>query len=507
MVVDTIFSSYIQNRLKRIESFQSQPIESQNKVLSFLINQGKSTEFGKNFEFNTIKDYSSFQKRIPIHDYDGLAPYIEKSINGVPNILWPGTTKWFAKSSGTTGGRIKILPITQDLLYENHYAGGKDLLAMYHKNVPNRKLYSKKHLILGGSNAPEQQTNGVVVADLSAIIIDNLPYWTEFRRIPKKNTVLLSNWEEKLHRVAEESINDNIAIIAGVPSWITVLIKLVLEKSNKKSLIEVWPNLELYIHGGMNIGPYKQTIQELIGNPDMNFLESYNASEGYFGLQNNLEEDDLLLLTDSQIFYEFIPMSSFNGVESSEIIPLEEVKTNIEYAMVISTSAGLWRYIIGDTIQFTSIHPFKFKVVGRTTHYINAFGEKMVIIHAEKAIQTLREKHNLQIIDFTVAPYFSFENGIGGHEWAIETTDHQIAHQELEKDLDEIVRKINSDYDAKRFQALNILPLKINNVKKGTFACWLKNNGKLGGQHKIPRLQNDRDLLEKILSIHTDLCT
>lgn len=500
MIVDALFSTYIRYRLKRIEVYRDFPIESQQKVLSELLSAGQKTHFGKLHGFDSIDSQSSFQSTIPLQDYNSLEPYIQQAIQGGKDVLWPGYTVWFAKSSGTTGQRMKTLPVTRESLENNHYAGGKDLLACYHQNIPHRKLYSKKHLILGGSNSLQNIDQHAIVADLSAIIIDNLPLWTEFRRVPEKQIVLHSDWEEKLHLMAKASMNEDVAIIAGVPSWMTTFAKTVLQISGKKSLSEVWPNLELYIHGGMNLAPYKNQLHSLINSSEMNFVESYNASEGYFGMQDSLNEG-LLLLTDAQIFYEFIPMECFQGLESKVVLALEEVSLNTDYALVISTSAGLWRYIIGDTIRFISLNPFRFVVTGRTTHYINAFGEKAVVQHFEQAVTQWANHYSWNIENYTVAPYFQFSEGIGGHEWAIEFNDSiKITSEQIQK-LDDYMCNVNSDYDTKRSKNLNMLPLKINVLKPGTFAQWMKKNSKFGGQHKIPRIQNDRNYLEEILAL------
>lgn len=502
MLVDALFSTYIRYRLRRIDIYRDFPIESQLKVLKALVDAGQHTNFGKIHSFDQIRSITDFQQKVPLQDYDSLEPFIQQAIHGAKDVLWPGYTKWFAKSSGTTGTRIKTLPVTKDSLENTHYSGGKDLLACYHQNVPNRKLYSKKHLILGGSNSLQNIDQHAIVADLSAIIIDNLPIWTEFRRVPEKQIVLHADWEEKLMLMAEASIHEDVAIIAGVPSWISTFSKLILKHSGKKNLIEVWPNLELYIHGGMSLAPYKNHLNTLIGNPTMNFVESYNASEGYFGLQDDLSTDGLLLLTDSQVYYEFIPIESFKGLESTDVLTLEKVSIGVEYALVISTSAGLWRYIIGDTITFISLTPYRFKVTGRTAHYINAFGEKAVVMHVELAISHWSAMQNIEITNYTVAPYFNFELGIGGHEWAIEIPNEIKLSPDAIQELDQCMCKVNSDYETKRANNLNMLPLKITILEPGTFFAWMKKNGKFGGQHKIPRVMNNRLYIDELLNFH-----
>jgi len=501
MLVDALFSSYIKYRIKRIELYRDYPIECQQKVLLDLVRSGKRTTYGALHRFDQIHDRSTFQSTIPLNDYTSLASFITRALSGERNVLWPGSTRWFAKSSGTTGTRIKTLPVTQESLENNHYAGGKDLLACYHDNYPNRKLYSKKHLILGGSNSLETSDQQTIIADLSAIIIDNLPFWTEFRRVPEKQIVLHADWEEKLHRMAEASIQEDVAIIAGVPSWMTLFLETVLEKSGKQHISEVWPHLELYIHGGMSLHPYRAKLQQLIAHEGMQYVESYNASEGYFGLQDQRESEGLLLLTDASVYYEFIPMSEYSGIESENVLTLEEVNIGVEYALVITTNAGLWRYIIGDTLTFISVEPYRFKVTGRTAHYINAFGEKAVVMHVEKALSAWAKEFDLYVENYTVAPYFEFNQGIGGHEWLVEFSQPAQLTQAHHERLDALMCEANSDYATKRFRNLNILPLKITSLRSGTFVEWMKKNGKFGGQHKIPRLQNNRQLVDALLEI------
>jgi len=500
MPFNTVFSWLIGMRQSRIDFYRDFPLEAQEKVFRFLLERGEKTVFGKkhNIQFNT--SYIEFKTKIPLQDYGTLKPWIDRSISGEENLLWSEKTSWFAKSSGTTADRIKILPITKDSLFENHYAGGKDLLAQYYSNLPNRKLYNAKHLIIGGSGEVITNSEGIFIGDLSAIIINHLPWWTELRRSPKKEIALLSNWEEKLDKMAHAVIDENICIIAGVPSWTSLLLKKVLEISGKKSIIEVWPNLELYIHGGMNFAPYATTFQKLIGRK-INYVESYNSSEGYFGLQDQLEQKDLLLLTDSQVFYEFIPMSEFDGLNSKNVIALESVKTNEEYALVISTSSGLWRYIIGDTLRFSSIKPYRFIVSGRISHFINAFGEKLIVEHAEKAITEACNQNNCSIRDFTVAPHFQMESSTGFHEWIIEFDEQPIDFELFKQSLDFELKKSNSDYETKRFENINISFPIIHTAPSGTFNRWLKEIGKLGGQHKVPRLMNNRIILEQILQL------
>jgi len=498
MPFNTLFSWWIGRRMDRIQDYRNQALANQARTLDFLLLEGSQTHYGKNYAFASIKNYQEFKSKVPLADYGVLKPFIDRAIEGENDLLWPGATKWFAKSSGTTADRIKILPITESSLLENHYAGGKDLLAQYYHNFEGRKLYNAKHLIVGGTGKIEQQSHGVFIGDLSAIIINNLPIWTELRRTPKKEIALLENWEEKLDRMAESVIDENICIIAGVPSWTLLLLQKVLEKSKKQSILDVWPNLELYIHGGMSFAPYQHAFDTIIGKPDMNYVENYNASEGYFGLQDQTDSKDLLLLTNSEVYYEFIPMDNFNGLESKEVLSLEEVQTDTDYALVISTSAGLWRYIIGDTIRFAQTQPYRFVVSGRTAHFINAFGEKLIIEHADSALSKSCQIHGLQIRDYTAAPDFSGANEVGAHHWLIEFEKEPSDLSAFCHTLDNELKEINADYDAKRKGNINIGAPIVSIVASGTFHRWLKQKGKLGGQHKVPRLQNTSHLLKEI---------
>lgn len=503
MPFNAVFAHIIKKRLPRISKYASTPILCQKEILKDLLDKARNTEFGSVHQFSTITTIESFKLQVPLSNYDALYPLIKKQIDGKPNVLWPGKTIWFAKSSGTSAKTSKLLPITSDSLYENHYAGGKDLLALYYKNHSNRKLYNAKHLIIGGSTKINTQKNKTKIGDLSAFIVENLPWWTEIRRTPKREIALMDDWEEKLHKMANATINENICIVAGMPSWTLVLLEKVLEITGKKHIHEVWPNLELYIHGGMNIEPYMERFNKILPLPKMNYVQSYNSSEGYFGLQDRKNEDDMLLLTDAQVFFEFIPMDQFKELKSENVIGLETIEEGVDYAIVISTSAGLWRYIIGDTIQFTSIKPYRFQVTGRTTHFINAFGEKTIITHVEKALTKAARNQEVYIADFTVAPYYSSEKGSGGHEWFIALENReQLNTEQFESAIDDNMKAINDDYQGKRKGNINMLKPKFNYVEKGVFDLWLKSKNKLGGQHKIPRVQNDRLMIEELLDLN-----
>lgn len=506
MPFNAVFSHIIKKRLPRIRNFTNNPIHCQKLVLEQLIEKSIDTSFGKLHNFSKIDNQAVFKKSIPLSNYDTLQPFIKRQIEGEENVLWPGKTSWFAKSSGTSTKKSKLLPITVDSLYENHYAGGKDLLAIYYENYSNRKLYNAKHLIIGGSTQINTLTNDTSIGDLSAFIVENLPWWTEIRRTPKRKIALMDNWEEKLEQMARATIHDNICIVAGLPSWTLVLFQRVLDISGKENIHEVWPNLELYIHGGMNIEPYKKAFQKMLPHRKMNYIQAYNASEGYFGLQDQKNAEDMLLLTDAQVYYEFIPMDRYKELKSIDIVDLEDIEINKDYAIVISTSAGLWRYIIGDTVCFTSTAPYRFKITGRTTHFINAFGEKTIISHIEEALSNAANKNELNISDFTVAPYFEGLRGSGGHEWIIAIEDIENKNtDEFETALEANMKHLNGDYQAKRKGSINMLPPRFSYVTKDIFETWLRQKNKLGGQHKIPRAQNDRIFIEELHEIRNQI--
>ncbi len=500
MPFNSFFSWIIKKRIHQIDLFRMYPKEVQNEVFERLVLQGAQTVYGKKYSFDKISSYQDFRASVPLIEYDELKPWVDRVMKGEQMLLWPADTKWFAKSSGTTSERSKLIPVTKESLEECHYKGGKDLLAIYHHNHPNRKLFTGKHLIVGGSAEINlnPETDDSYFGDLSAIIVKNLPWWAEIRRTPAKEIALLSEWEDKVERMAESTIKQDVKIIAGVPSWTMVLASRILEITGKSNLKEVWPNLEMFMHGGVNFEPYREQFNRLIPDPSMNYVETYNASEGFFGIQDLVGGDEMLLMLDYGIFFEFIPMSEFRGKESTEVISIEHVELNINYAVVISTNGGLWRYILGDTIRFTSNAPYRFKITGRTKSFINAFGEELVVENAEVAIAAACAKTNAQIREYTVAPIYMKENENGGHEWLVEFAQYPDEMDRFIAVLDEKLREINSDYDAKRYHDMILTKPKVKAVAKESFNNWLKENGKLGGQNKIPRLSNDRSILEQI---------
>lgn len=501
MPVNSLFSWLIKKRVHQIDLFMKYPIETQRDVFNNLLSAGKHTEFGQKYSFSSIKTIEEFRRAVPLQTYDTLKPYINRVIKGEHNILWPTKTKWFAKSSGTTEDKSKLIPVTQESLEECHYKGGKDLLGIYYNRNPKTKLYYGKHLIVGGSAQVNYLSKGSYFGDLSAIIIKNLPFWCEIRRTPKREIALLDDWEEKIERMAHSTAKEDVCIIAGVPSWTLFLLKKILEIKQTDNLLDVWPKLELYMHGGVSFTPYKNQFQELIPNSDMKYIETYNASEGFFGIQNT-EEEDMLLMLDYGIFYEFIPLNEVHK-EHPNVLGLDDVIIGEDYAIVISTNGGLWRYVVGDTIRFTQKYPFKIKVSGRTKHYINAFGEELIVENADIAFAEACKKTNATLKEYTGAPIYMGTKSTGSHEWLVEFEREPNNVDLFTHTFDKELQNLNSDYEAKRANDYIISFPKFTVLPSGTFYAWLDKNGKLGGQNKIPRLLNDRNTLDDIKAFHS----
>ena len=480
------------------------PFDVQRDVLFNLIESARDSEWGQKYQYHKINSYKTFKANVPLTDYKTLKPYIDRMLNQKEqNLLWGSEITWFAKSSGTTTGKSKFLPVSKESLEDCHYKGGKDLLSLYYNKLPDRKLYKGKHLILGGSAEITNLGRDSYFGDLSAIILKNMPWWAEIRRTPSREIALMSDWEEKIEKLAQSTKDRDIYILAGVPSWTLVLCNRILEITGAKHLREVWPNLELFMHGGVSFDPYREQFRKLIPFDDMHYVETYNASEGFFGIQDDfLNSRDLLLMLDYGIFFEFIPMSEFDGVNSKTAVSLEDVEIGTNYAMVISTNAGLWRYIIGDTVRFTSAKPYRFKITGRTKSFINAFGEELVVENAEAAISAACVKTNAEIKNYTAAPIYMEEDQSGGHEWLIEFSKIPDNIEQFTHILDGELKALNSDYEAKRSGDLSLKMPVVQLASEGLFEAWLKKSNKLGGQHKIPRLNNNRELIDELLSMN-----
>jgi len=492
-IFNPIISWVIKKRISRINKFIHEPIKSQENLLIKLIRKSENTIWGKKNNYKKIKNYENFKKNVPIQNYEDIKCYLELIKSGKENVLWPSKIISFAKSSGTTNDKSKLIPLTKESLKKCHLTAGKDLLSIYVNQFPKTKIFSGKSLMIGGSNEIEKNTK-ILTGDLSSILIENLPIWAQIISTPQKKIALMANWEEKLEKMVSKIINQDIRSISGVPSWTIILLERILEKSGKKKIIDIWPNLELFMHGGISISPYMKSFENLIGKK-INYLEIYNASEGFFALQNDFKKNDLLLMLDYGVFYEFIPTNNNN---SSKIIPLGMVKKNTNYEVVISTNGGLWRYKIGDTIKFTSVKPYKILITGRTKHYINYFGEELMVHNTDAAINKTSKQTNSVVNEYTVAPKF-FSNNSGCHEWIIEFNLPPQNLEEFINILDENLKKVNSDYEAKRQGNLLLKKPIIHIAKKHFFYKWLKTKNKLGGQNKVPRLSNDRNNIEKLL--------
>jgi len=498
-LVNSIASWFLKKRIHQMELFIKYPNEVQNELLKDLISKARNTEFGKRYHFNEINSYEKFRERVPIQNYEDYQPDIERSRQGENNILWPTPIRWFAKSSGTTSAKSKFIPVSQDSLEECHYAAGKDLLCIYLNNNPQSQMFTGKSLRLGGSKELYQE-NGTSYGDLSAILIDNMPFWAEFSSTPSNEVSLMHDWEYKMQAIVDETIKERVTSLAGVPSWMLVLLNNVLETTGKESLFEVWPHLEAYFHGGVSFEPYGSQYQKILPKEDFRFYEIYNASEGFFACQDHNDSKNLLLMLDYGIFYEFIPMDQY-GSDEETAIPLSEVETGKNYAVVITTNAGLWRYKIGDTVRFTDTNPYRIKVSGRTKHHINVFGEELIIENAESALKKVCLVTNCEIIDYTVAPVFMEGKEKGAHEWIVEFKNPPRDFDVFNKQLDLALQEVNSDYEAKRYNNMTLNPPKIHEARKDLFYDWLKKHNKLGGQHKIPRLSNSRTYLEELLKM------
>jgi hypothetical protein len=497
---NSIASWLLRKRYHQIELFLKYPADVQLEVLQQLTYFAKGTEIGKQYDFMSINGYKDFSERIPIVQYEEIAPTIERTRLGEQNIFWPTQIRWFAKSSGTTNAKSKFIPVSQEALEDCHYKSGKDLLCLYLNNNENSQLFTGKSLRLGGSKELYED-NGTFFGDLSAILIDNMPLWAEYSSTPSSKVSLMAEWESKLEAIVSESINERVTSLAGVPSWMLVLLNAVLENTGKNHLFEVWESLEVYFHGGVSFAPYEEQYKALLPRKNFKYYEIYNASEGFFGIQDRNNADDLLLMLDYGIFYEFIPMDTYES-QPWKAIPLWEVEIGVNYAMVITTNAGLWRYNIGDTVRFTSLNPYRIKISGRTKHHINAFGEELIIENAEEALRRVCIETGAEIKEYTAAPIFMSGKEKGAHEWLIEFRVKPKDTELFIHLLDEVLKELNSDYEAKRYNDITLRMPTLHIARENLFYDWLKSKNKLGGQHKIPRLSNSREYLDELLAMN-----
>ena len=492
---------YFAKRQKAILKYADHAKELQSLVMNYLVDKAKETEWGKQHHFDAIQTYEDFATFMSVNSYEQLKAYIHRMREGEADILWPGKIQWFAKSSGTTNDKSKFIPVSKEGLKGIHYMGGTDAISSYLAIRPKSKFFKGKSLILGGSHAPNLNTPSTLVGDLSAILIENIPKAVNLTRIPKKKVALLSDFEQKRDQIARIAMNKNVTNISGVPSWMMSVLTRMLEISGEETIDKIWPNLEVFFHGGVAFTPYREQYRRIIQNPNMCYMETYNASEGFFGIQTDINDPAMTLMIDYGVFYEFIPMSEFGKAEPT-VLPLWEVEPGVNYAVVISTSCGLWRYIIGDTVQFTQTNPYKFIISGRTKHFINAFGEELIVDNAEKGLEQACLATGAQVREYTAAPIFMDDNAKCCHQWVIEFAKNPESVEEFASILDRSLQAINSDYEAKLYKNITLQPLQIIEARQGLFDQWLKNKGKLGGQHKIPRLSNSREYIEELIELN-----
>ena len=496
-IIPSIVSWLNTKRINQIDLFKKYPVETQEETLYKLLAKAAATEWGVKYQYSSITSVSEYRQRVPVQTYENLIPYVERLRKGEANLLWPGEIKWFAKSSGTTSTKSKFIPMSTDALEHCHYRAAKDILILYTMLYPETRIYHGKSLTLGGSHKIDQFSNDSLYGDLSAILIENAPFWVDAIRTPKTRIALIEDFEEKLNKITHTTVNENVTSIAGVPSWYLVLIKQILAHTGKSNLLEVWPNLEVFFHGGISFLPYRDQFRNLIRGDQMHYMETYNASEGFFGIQDDPSKNDMLLMLDYGIFYEFIP-AEMAGSPSAPSYHLGEVSKDVNYAIVISTNGGLWRYMMGDTIIFTSLNPYRIRITGRTKHFINVFGEEVIVDNAEKALEAACKATDSLITDYTAGPIFMSKESRGSHEWLIEFTKEPADLNLFTETLDSALKSVNSDYEAKRHKNLNLERPVVRSIPKDTFNKWLLSKNKFGGQNKVPRLSNTREYIEEL---------
>lgn len=501
MSITSLLGGVFKSRQTHIEAYTHNSEEIQRRVMTHLVQQGQRTQYGKTWGMNNVRTYEDFANRMPVTTYEELKGPIDRMRHGEADVLWPGVVKWFAKSSGTTNDKSKFIPVSADGLKNIHYKGGKDAVALYLRNNPKSKLFDGRSLILGGSHSPNYNVANSIVGDLSAILIENINPLANLVRVPKKSIALMPDFEAKREAIARQTLHANITNISGVPSWMLSVLVRVLELSGKNTLAEVWPGLEVFFHGGIAFGPYREQYHHLVGSSQMQYMETYNASEGFFGLQDAPGDESMLLMLDYDVFYEFIPMDEF-GRDNATIVPLWGVVPGQNYAMVISTSCGLWRYIIGDTVMFTSTQPYKFKITGRTKYFINAFGEELIMDNAEQGLAYACKTTGAEVLEYTAAPVFMDAEAKCRHQWLIEFSRQPSSLDVFAKALDQRLQQLNSDYEAKRHKDITLQQLEVVVARPNLFNDWLKSKGKLGGQHKVPRLGNSRKNIDELLQMN-----
>ena len=502
MSITSLLRHIFTHRMRELEKYETHGKELQLAVMRHLIETASDTEYGRKHGFTTTRCYEDFARLNPVNSYEELKEDIDRMRHGNSNVLWPGRIKWYAKSSGTTNDKSKFIPVSPEGLQRIHYAGGYDSVTLFLRNNPTSKMFDGRGLILGGSHSPNYNVKNSLVGDLSAILIENINPFVNLIRVPKKQTALLSDFEIKRERIAREAMTKNVTNISGVPSWMLSVLNCMLEISGKAHIEEIWPNIEVFFHGGVAFTPYRKQYEKLITSPRMHYMETYNASEGFFGLQDDPEDKAMLLMLDYGVFYEFMDLSGATGT-SGDIVPLWGVEKGKNYAMLISTSCGLWRYMIGDTIRFTSTNPYKFIISGRTKSFINAFGEELIVDNAEQGLAYACEQTGAEVLEYTAAPVFMDEKAKCRHQWLIEFSSMPQDIKTFSRLLDERLQQLNSDYEAKRYKNITLQPLEIVVAREGLFNDWLRQHGKLGGQHKVPRLSNSREHIDQLLTLNS----
>lgn len=502
-LLSRLMSLVFSKRMGQIDAFRHHPASVQEKQLEYLIEHGRKTAFGNDYGFDRIHNYDDFKRQVPIQDYDSLKPYINRAREGEESVLWPGGAKWFAKSSGTTNDTSKYIPVTKDGLKDAHMRGPKDVMTFVLHLYPDTKAYDGKLLTLGGSHKLDPLGEHAQSGDLSSILIENTPVWALSKRVPKPETALTADFEEKVRKIAEETVGKHVTSFAGVPSWNLVMMNKILEITGKNNLLEVWPDLSFFVHGGMSFEPYREQYEKLIPSSQMKYMETYNASEGFFAIQDDPDAKEMLLMLDYGMFYEFLPMEHFP--DYSKVVPLEEVQAGVNYALIFSNSNGLWRYMIGDTVTFTSTVPYKIRITGRTKLYINAFGEEIIIDNAEKAVQAACHATGATVYEYTAGPVYMNDAGKGAHEWLIEFSQEPDDMELFAETLDRTLQQVNSDYQAKRFKDTTLYAPVVRRVPSGAFYKWMERRGKVGGQNKVPRLSNDRKFLEALSDLLNEI--
>ncbi|WP_235298566.1 GH3 auxin-responsive promoter family protein [Portibacter marinus] len=503
-VFNKIISTYLERRYQSVQHFMEHPIQTQLRTFNYLIGKASNTEWGKKHQYSSINSRIEFRNKVPLNEYDDLEPYILRMMNGSFNILWPGFVNWYAKSSGTTSSKSKFIPVPKENLRGCHIKGSWDVVTLLYKGRSDARVFERKNLVMGGSLSNYEKNHMTTYGDISAIMLYNMPLIGRPFYTPDFRTALLPNWDEKIEKMVQICSKEEVTMFGGVPSWTIVLFRKILEATGKDNILEVWPEVQAYVHGGVGFEPYRSTFEQFIPSDDFTYLEVYNASEGYFAIQNDLKSKDLLLLLDNGIYYEFLPMSEFEQ-EDARTITLEEVELDVNYAMVISTNAGLWRYMTGDTVKFTSLQPYKIKITGRTKHFINAFGEEVMVSNTDKALAMTCKEFDVEIADYTVAPIYFSEGTKGGHQWLIEFEKNPDNLTDFSEHLDLNLQKVNSDYEAKRYKSMALENLTIEALPRHTFYKWMEKRGKLGGQNKVPRLSNNRKYVDDILNFMSEV--